>query len=370
VRICHLFDDTAGWQHRVAAGQLLDRLPPERFAACLAAVNPAGRQEALQLSTKVELFAHRFGVPAFTAPALREYVETGDSLVCAWGIRAALAAATAQAPLCVYLFDPGFPPGQAKMLRSIQHRPGFAIACATRHLLRRLVEAGIDPQVCAVVRPGIDFALLNRARRSSLRSALGFDRQDRVFLTAEPVTRSAGQFTAFWAVALRSICGDATYLLLPGHSREKDRIRRIARQVKLEHVLREPGPQSGFEELVAIADVLLLPAAEDVPTTAIGWAMAAGVPVIGTAIHAIAEILAHRSNALLIKPEAPRSMAMKLARLMMDEKALQAIRDTARTQAYEVFSIRRFIDQSIQLFENTRNSKPAAEGITDAALRE
>ena len=95
--------------------------------------------------------------------------------------------------------------------------------------------------------------------------------------------------------------------------------------------------------------------------------MAAGVAVIGAAGYAVAELIAHKVNGLLFKAEAGKSMAAPIVRWLRDHDSLEKVREAARGQAYEVFSIRRYVDQHIKLYENVCAGVAAGEGISDSA---
>ena len=78
-------------------------------------------------------------------------------------------------------------------------------------------------------------------------------------------------------------------------------------------------------------------------------------------------MIAHRHNGLLVKPEALRPTALRLAALF-DHDNLTGLADTARAQAYEVFGLRRCIDQHAALYENLLAGRTPGAGIDDSAV--
>ncbi|MFQ5491911.1 MAG: glycosyltransferase [Phycisphaerae bacterium] len=373
IRVLHLFDASARWEQRVGATQLIEKLPPGRFASYWATLDPHTRHLLDRGDRRMDCVSTIRGSDALAAPRLVDRIERDNiGLIHAWGVQAAVVAAQAgtPAPIVVELFDPGVSDLDSKKLRSIMPIARLALACTSGTVQRRLVEKGVAADRCVVIRPGVDFARINAARKRPLRQALNVDEDARVFLTAEPATRGGGQMAAFWSLGVRSFLKtpQAEVLIVPGCSVEQARIARLARQLKLGACLRCPGTAVPFEDLIAVADGLLLPSSSDVPTTAIAWAMAAGAPVVGSAVFATAELIAHKHNGLLIKPAPVRSMALKLAALLDDCDTLIRLADTARGQAFEVFSIRRYVDQHTRLYDNLLVNQCPAEGITDAAL--
>ena len=370
-RVLHLLDSTADWQQRIGLAQLFDRLPAERFHCQAAATDGAVRRAMLPAGGEVPLFPRPLGLDFLAAPALRRHL--GDAridLIHAWGVQAAMVAAAAapSLPLVVALFDPLAAQGQAGKLRCAARPAGFALVCSTGTVRRRLIESGLDPALTVVIRPGVDLAAINAARRGNPREPLGLSPGQRVIITPGPATRGGGQFTAYWAAGVRSFVEPEVRLILPGISGEQARIARLAREHRLEHLLRCPGDGPGFQGLIAAADAMIVAPAQDVPCTAIAWAMGAGVPVIATAVPAIAEFISTGRNGLLAKPASPRSLAFRLAGMLEDRELLRRCAETARAQAYQVFSVRRWVAQHARLYENLRSGTAAGEGIIDPAL--
>ena len=84
-------------------------------------------------------------------------------------------------------------------------------------------------------------------------------------------------------------------------------------------------------------------------------------------MYATAELLAHQHNALLFKPDTPRRMAIRAAATIGDLEGVAELKDTARGQAYEVFGVRRCIDQYARLYDNLIAGRDPGDGIADSA---
>jgi len=402
IRVLLLFGSNADWQARTAAGQLADRLPAERFALHTAAMQAGGTRRRCATAVSAALCAgaatvstvpRRFGLEVLGAPLLRRILrEHRADLIHAWGVDAAVLAAAAapHLPLAAELFDPGIGDADIRKLRSIRPagrlggRPlqgshcsqsrgtprdagPLAIACSSQTVRRRLIERGIEPGATVVLRPGVDFAVINAARKSDLRHRLNLRPDDFVVITPGPARRGHGTLAAYWTVGVRSFVDPRVRLILPGPSPERRRIERLARGHGLGHLVRCPDESLSFADLVPVCDAMIAPPDGPMPTTAIAWAMAAGVPVLATANYATAELLSHNHNGLLIKPAPERQMAIRLAGMLEDRSNWKALAETARSQAYEVFSVRRCVDQHARLYDNLLSGTPPDQGITDPA---
>jgi len=368
-RICHLFDSATGWEQRVAVAQLLDRLPRERFTHALAAIDPAAAATLRELSIPIRTFPRIARLNALTAPFIARHLDTHDcELIHAWGPDAAAAAAMASCrPLIVELFDPALAARNAKLLRTLARPSEFGIVCSCEIVRRRLIEGGVPPELCVTIRPGIDFAFLNRARQSPLREQLGIGRDDFAILLPEPVLRDAGCLEGFWAGALMNHLSGKVKVIVSGCSLEQRRITRFAANVPSRPTLVAPGADVPFEKVIPIADALVLATDADVSTTAIAWAMASRVAVVAAAGYAIAEMITNKVNGLLFKRSPGKSSTISLVRLLEDRAAQAKVKEAAHGQAYEVFGLRRCVEQHKRFYENVLSGIAPGNGITDSA---
>jgi len=230
------------------------------------------------------------------------------------------------------------------------------------------VEGGVPPQACVVLRPAVDFAAITTARRGPLRDELSISRQDFMVVVPEPLTRAGGQIEAVWALIVAGINDPFLKVVLPGGSRERERIRRLAALGLERKTVICPAVSPAFEELVSAADALLVAARGDTSVTSAAWAMAAETVVIGCAGHSLAELITHKHNGLLFKRDGKGETITKIAVLLADRQGHVSYTEAARGQAYSVFGLRRFVDQHVQLYGNLLTGRPAAEGIVDSAV--
>lgn len=369
-RIGHLLDGTAGWEQRLGLSQLMDRLPERRFASIVAAIDPGGRQVLTGAGREVEILTRSRGIELLGAPGTARFVAGRQiDVLHAWGAGAAAAAAAATSkPLVVQLYDPSVAARCVKLLRALARPRGFAVVCSCEIVRRRLVEGGLDPGVAVVIRPGVDFRALHQWRQGSLRASWGLARDDEVAIVPEPVTRGGGQMDAVRAVWLRNYVSHGIKVIVPGRSLEQGRIARFASAVPESNVLIEAAPTKPYEQLLSASDVLLVTPRGDISTTCIALAMAAGVAVIGTAVHAVAELIANKVNGLLFKQTPGRSMTTQIIKALGDHESRRRAVEVARGHAYEAFGLQRCIDQHIRLYENLLGGHPPGEGIVDSAV--
>jgi len=367
--ICHLFDESAGWEQRIGASQLVARTDGGRRTHLSVAIDDRGAFIARSLG---RAFHRLHRVARFTptvAPRLQRFLR--DKNVCmlhAWGIEAALAGrAASSTPMVVHLFEPDLSRAQVKLVRTLVQPHGFALCCAAETVRRRLIEGGVPPESCVVVRPAVDFGLIRTCQQSDIRERLGLDTRDFLVTIPEPVGARDDALEVYWAAELAAGVREGFRLAVPGSSRGARRIARLD-QVGLDtRIVIRPPADVAFEALIAVADALVVVPDGSSSTTAVAWAMAAETTVIASAEYATAELIANRVNGLLFNRKHEDGIASVVARLLLDQSEYPKLREVARGHAYEVFGLRRYLEQHQRLETNLMSGSPPGEGVVDSA---
>ncbi|NOS99743.1 MAG: glycosyltransferase family 4 protein [Phycisphaerales bacterium] len=380
-RVLHVFDGAADWEERIAIRQLISATGGDHthvVASVDARIPPSDWFESVCVR---RIFA-AVG-PAFLAgPAFRRLIDAENvGLIHAWGTRAVrIAAGAARAAGIAFVLtrnNPAMTEVESKLIRTVASSPRFGMACASGTVRRRMIEHGVDADRCVLIRPGVDFAAINRARGDgTIRARLGIEPDHRVVVTS-PLHRRALD-RVMWAGQLLSHIDDRVRMVIYGGGAAAERLSRLAAPMPQAGAVAFVGGSCRYEDWISVADVHLIAPDDDavrrgspngdVSTTSIAWAMAAGVPVVGSAVYAVAELISHKQNGLLVKPERGPRMATRIASCLMDAGDARRMCETARGQAYQVFGVRRFVDQYRQLYRNVTDGAPAHRDIKDPAL--
>jgi glycosyltransferase involved in cell wall biosynthesis len=110
------------------------------------------------------------------------------------------------------------------------------------------------------------------------------------------------------------------------------------------------GRRVEFEELLPAADVVVVPSEKPVATLPISICMAAALPIVATVSYTTGELLEDRHTALLAQPRSPRALARRILDVDEDRSLQWSISDMARTEAYEYFTLTRFLNQYRQAY--------------------
>lgn len=328
----------------------------------------AARWQAEFLGESVVAAPLRLGGWFHYAPRLNRLVsQCGAGVIHAWGASALAAAAAlpGAVPRIVTVLDPAEAQRVARVVLAAPTQ--VAVVAATQVIRTRVLMAGVAPQRTVVIRGPADFRAINAAQNSDLRAAVA-PGDGPVVLMHGPASRDGGQYYGLWAAAIIRQIHRNLRVILPYSSRETRRLLRFVRSIGVEAMVIVPDRRLTWPQLAACADVFLVPAQDEVCVEPLASAMAARLVIVGSAVRSIAEMIADRSNGLLVKRADPKLLAARLLTAIEDAALARTVTDTARAQAYEVFSLRRHADGYERLYDNLRTGRTPGEGITDSAM--
>jgi glycosyltransferase involved in cell wall biosynthesis len=166
------------------------------------------------------------------------------------------------------------------------------------------------------------FTPVSVKQRSELRCRLGFDDRTRVLLCVGRLSREKGHADLVRAFpAIRDLAGDSRlHLVLVGKGPERPRIEELCRNLNLNDVVTLAGQQDDVNPYYGIADVFLLPSHSEGCPNVLLEAMAAGVPVVATAVGGISEVVTSGKDAILVKKHDRAGLASATAQLLKDRE--------------------------------------------------
>lgn len=211
-----------------------------------------------------------------------------------------------------------------RALRDVALRRVDHLVCPSAYLASLAVSWGV-PEEHVTMLPNPAPNLPELASREELRERLGFVR---------PTLAFAGRITKQKAlgVALEALAElDGVDLVVAGDGPDLDDVRRQTMALGLADRVSFTGALSrqGVLELFRAADVSVLSSAwENFPHTVVE-ALAAGTPVIATAVGGVAEVVRDEVNGLLVPPGDAASLAAAIRRFLADDALASRLRDAA-----------------------------------------
>ncbi|WP_433435256.1 glycosyltransferase [Nonomuraea sp. CA-141351] len=149
------------------------------------------------------------------------------------------------------------------------------------------------------------------------------------------------------AAAMLSQRGRACTLVFVGEGPEREKVEREASDLKVD--VRFTGPVTDTRGLLARADVVVLPSLHEGLSNAIMEGMAAGRPIVGTAVGGTPELLDGRG--LLVPPADSKALADAVCRLLDDPEFAASLAGTARAWARKNLDATVFADEHVKLYQ-------------------
>ena len=181
-------------------------------------------------------------------------------------------------------------------------------------------------------------------------------------MTVARMTSKKGLHTVYKALHLLKKKGFHFHHTLIGDGDERQQILSLIKSLGLENESQWMGtqPHETVLEQYRKADLFVLGSEiaengdrDGIPNVFIE-SMAMGVPVVGTKVSAIPELIKHEETGLLAPPGNPEALANAILRLLQDENLRNRIILAARDNVTKCFDNRKLIRDLAKVFDNSR----------------
>jgi glycosyltransferase involved in cell wall biosynthesis len=227
------------------------------------------------------------------------------------------------------------------------------LVCVTARDVQKGLAARIGvPAQYQVIRSAIDVAGFAAPRRSraEVRSEWGLPAEAAV---VGAVTRLSSQKAPLDLVAAAAevsrVRPDVRFVIV-GDGPERAAVERRIRELGLSGATRLLGLRRDVADLLAGLDVFLLTSLWEGLPRALVQAMAAGVPVVATAVDGCTEVVRDCETGLLVPPGRPDEAARAVLRLLDDPELAGRLRRAARASVDKEFDTERMLAQLASLY--------------------
>jgi glycosyltransferase involved in cell wall biosynthesis len=148
------------------------------------------------------------------------------------------------------------------------------------------------------------------------------------------------------------------YLLLVGGGELESAVREQVAGVGLQERVRFLGIRADVADILRASDVFVLSSRWEGNPMSVMEAMAAGLPVVSTAVGGVPELVREGETGLLVPSEDAGALAQALQALVDDPAQRQAMGDAARQRAVARFDIRHTVRRYEQLYEKLLTQRP------------
>jgi glycosyltransferase involved in cell wall biosynthesis len=241
-----------------------------------------------------------------------------------------------------------------------------SVICVSRAVQEWVVEAEkIDRKKTTVIYNGVNLSptgLPDEAISIALRRALGIPMHDKIFTVIASLTPHKGHHVLLESFKIVSAHHQDATLLIVGDGPLRAELEARTRQLMIDQKVVFAGIRTDVHEYLRISDVCILPSQfREGLGMALLEAMATGLPVIGTHIGGIPEVVQDGENGFLVSPGKPEALADAMTSLAKD-KDLRARMGKRSRQIYEEkFSLSKMIRQVEALYDQLLEKKSAVK---------
>ncbi|MFQ5409108.1 MAG: glycosyltransferase, partial [Anaerolineales bacterium] len=228
---------------------------------------------------------------------------------------------------------------------------GYAVAEAHKARLGRkpihVVQNAIEPP--PHVSPG---------ERLRLRAELGVSPQQLLLISVGRLTTPKGYFDLLDAFATVHATHPETVLTIVGGGGIRAELSARIAQLGLQEQARLLGPRDEVRTLLAAADVYVSASLWEGMPVAVMEAMAAGLPVVATAVGEVPRLL-QNGNGVLVAPRQPAGLARALTALLSDAARQRALGAAARAYAAREFGVEKWVTRMHAMYAELLAQKTA-----------
>lgn len=217
----------------------------------------------------------------------------------------------------------------------------------------RLARAGVRRERISVLHNSVaPAAAPGEDAARALGVKLGVDEGERVILSVGRLSQEKGHADLVAALGhLGRLAPDLSFrLVLVGDGPERARLEEDARARDLSERVVFAGHHADVRPFYALADVLVLPSYSEGSPNVLLEAMAAGLPVVATAVGGVPEIVAHEESALLVAPRDEHAIAAAIARILSDAPLARGLAAKASGLAAVRFSPEAYARSVLEIY--------------------
>jgi glycosyltransferase involved in cell wall biosynthesis len=224
-----------------------------------------------------------------------------------------------------------------------------AVSAPTADVARAAAEC--PPRALRVIPNGIDLGRFgpDAAARAAIRSELGVD--DRAFVAGTVGRLYPEKGHDYLIRAVTPLCADDFHVVIAGDGPERERLRAQVDALPRATSVHLLGARRDVPRLLAALDVFVLSSVREGLPLVIPEAMAAGLPVLSTAVGGIPQVVDEGATGFLVDHGDEAALRDRLARLRSDRALARRMGTRGREVALERYSSQRMVRDYLSLYE-------------------
>jgi glycosyltransferase involved in cell wall biosynthesis len=283
------------------------------------------------------------------------HAHMSSPVACKWALAAA---AVARVPAVLGTVQVGEyePPDHSayRQLRLLANRVGRYLA-VSRAIAAELVERlGWPAEKIEVVYNAVDAERVVATAPAGLREELGGGEDRPLVLTPARLHAQKGHATLLEAAAQ---VPDAVFVLA-GDGPEREPLEALAQRLGVSDRVRFLGRREDVPDLLATCDVFALPSLYEGSSLAVLEAMAAGIPIVSSAIGGTDELIEDGRSGLLVPPGDDQALAAALRRALGEPELRAEMAARARERVEEGLTREQMAGRVMDVYRELLGEKP------------
>jgi glycosyltransferase involved in cell wall biosynthesis len=230
----------------------------------------------------------------------------------------------------------------------------------SHHISQRWHETFRIPQrKFAVINNAIPLDAFQRRDHGEARASLWRTEGHPIILTVARLDKQKGHCYLLQAATR---IPDALFVFV-GDGPERPGLEILARELGLNDRVIFLGHQRDVIDLLASCDAFVLPSLYEGFPLSILEAMAAGKPVIASAIAGNDEVITDGQTGLLVPPADPIALAHAIATLLSDQALAQRLALAGRARIYREFSLSAMVQRVTRIYEEALHSRETEQHV-------
>ncbi len=245
------------------------------------------------------------------------------------------------------------------------------VVCVSRAVAQACRDSGVPPQIIRVVHGGIDPAAWHPGDRTRGRGSLGVAGGETLLLTVAQLVPCKGH--RYLLEAMKTVLRQRpeTRLALAGDGPLRTQLCAQARELGIDAKVQFLGHRADVPDLLAAADLFVLPSLSEALPVTLLEAMLAGCPVVTTTAGGIGDLVGDPNDsatpfAWAVPPAEPHLLASAILEALDNEGLRAAHVARARERILEHFTAGRIVSQFLAVYREALGLADANGAIADA----
>jgi glycosyltransferase involved in cell wall biosynthesis len=215
-------------------------------------------------------------------------------------------------------------------------RGAYRVMTVCRPFADHLERLGVDRKKIAILHNSVKpFVPPPEADVQRVRRELALNTGEAVILSVGRLSQEKGHADLLrTAAALRAMAEAPQFrIVIVGDGPERGPLSRLAAQLGVQDAVTLTGFQRDTKPYYALANVVGVPSHSEGSPNVVLEAMAAGLPIVATAVGGVPEILVEGVTGLMVPPRNSEAMAAAILRILLDRGLSQRLGAAAKARA-------------------------------------